>query len=378
MRQILSILSEYRQAQLKAAGATDTRLAEVGDMFRYLDNELSFFAHSPTATGTKMEEVMTSADFSYAIMQFVQRRMEPTYTEKSFAFEPLVVMDTTPNYLPVQRMQKPSGVDDLEYVAGEKPNPRPGYVEDAVQKQFQVYDWRKQFDFSFKLLINDDLGYFNEMASDMGRAARRTLEKFVSRMIWNATGTGFLTGLGVLYSTTGRLTTARISEARMAMMQRLNARNERILCALRYIIHPTGLLDTVATIQRSTLVPELATDATNVVAGTFTPIEDPYAVGVAPNLPWMALSDPGANGIKPFILARRAGMAGPMLLRKRSDIESFTSLTGGGGAVSPILGDFQSGNVIIQVWDTWGTYVNGTTGNLWDYRGGYYSTGTAP
>ncbi len=377
MRRILSLMSQYRQAQVKHNGAPAAKLAEIDQMFRWLDDEVSFVAHKPTATGNKMEEVMTSADFTYAIATFVQRRMEPAYEQKGYNFEQFVAMDTTPNYLPVQRYQNRAGLDDLEYV-GSKGEARPGRYDDATQRQFQVYDWKKQFDFDFHALVNDDLGYFDDTASLMGRSARRTLEKFVSRMYTNATTIARLVALGALYSTTGRLTTARISAARMGFNQRTDARTEPINARLAYIVHHSGLVDTVRQIRASALVPELATNAANVIAGDFVPIEDPYIAGTAPNLPWYGFADYRQDNIKPFVLARWSGMGAPIIARRRSDIESVTSLTGSGSAVSPIMGDFQTNNVIGMVWDVWGTYIDGTDGNMYDHRGSYYSSGTAP
>lgn len=374
MRTILSMLTEIRQKQLRELNAPETRISEVADKFRWFDGLLS--GMKATDSNSQIEEVMTSADFSYAIMEFVQRLMIPGYQTKNFDFEQFVKPESTPNFLPVTRYQKRAGLDDLEWV-GEKGTARPGSVVDATKRQFQVYRWEKQFDFSMEVLINDDLGYFTDTAALMGQAARRTLEKFVSRMLWNATTIARLVGLGALYSTTGRLTTARISTARMAFNQRTDDRGEPIVSGVRYILHHNGLVDTVAQIQSSTLVPELATNAVNVVRGTFVPIEDPHLAGTAPNLPWMALADYRSNGIVPFILARRAGMPSPMLLRKKSDIESMTSLLGGGADVAPIMGDFATGNVVVKVMDVWGTYINGTEGNLFDYRGAYYSSGTA-
>lgn len=379
MRKIVNALMEYRVSQLKTAGQVD-RIGEVRDMFHVLDNSLS---HVPTGNDgsfdnpeTKLLEVMTTNDFTYALVEFVQRRMIPGYTRKRFAFEPLIRMDTTPNYLPVTRYQKRAGVDDLEYV-GEKGEARPGSVDDAVKKQYRVYKWQKQFDFSSEALINDDMGYFSSQASDMGQAARRTLEKFVSRMYTNATTIARLVALGALYSTTGRLTTQRISTARMAFAQRTDARGENIVAGLNYVVHHTGLTDTVATIQNSMLVPELATNGANVVAGTFQPIEDPYITGTAPNLPWYAFTRWQDDNIAPFVLARRDGMPAPIIARKKSDMETFASFDMSGAPVSPMMGDFATGNVMVKVMDEWGTYVDDTEGNLVDYRGAYYSAGTA-
>ena len=373
MRKLVYAMMKVREDQLSDQKASPARIAEAGDMFRFLDQELSGI--TPTSTNRRLSEVMISADFTYALEEFVQRKVFSSYQQQNFAFEPLVTMDTLPNYLPVTRYLDQAGVDDLEYV-GEKGQARPGYVSDATKRQWQVYVWEKQFDFSHQALVNDDLGWFDDVTSKMGRSARRTLEKFVSRMYTNATSIGRLVGLGALYSTTGRLTTARISSARMAFNQRTDIRAERILSPLRHIVFHTGLADTVATIQNSMLVPELATNAANVVKGTFNAIEDPYIVGTAPNLPWYAFSD--VSQIKTLVLARLAGMPGPMILRKRSDIESVTSILGGGSPADPIMGDFESGNIVLKVRDVWGTYIDGTEGSLVDYRGAYYSAGTAP
>ena len=380
MRRIVSLLKEYRRAQLSAIGAGNEKLAEVGRMFDFMDSALNGVqvneAGGFDGPESRLSEVMTSADFTYALGEFVQRQMVPAYTRKRFAFEPLVKPDTLPNFMAVTRYQKRAGVDDLEYV-GEKGEARPGSVVDATRKQYRVYKWEKQFDFSMETLINDDLGYFADQAALMGEAARRTLEKFVSRMYTNATTIARLVALGALYSTTGRLTTARISAARMAFNQRVDDRAEPIMATLKYIVIHPGLVDTAAQIQNSTLVPELATNGVNVVKGTFTTIEDPYIVGVAPNLPWYAFTDYNVDGVVPFVLARRQSVPAPMLFRKRSDMEYFGSFASAGAAAPPLMGDFASGNVVIKVHDEWGTYIDGTEGNMFDNRGCYYSSGTA-
>ena len=161
----------------------------------------------------------------------------------------------------------------------------------------------------------------------------------------------------------------------MAFGQRTDSRGEPIVADLAYIVHHRGLTDTVRTILGSQQVAELATNAVNVVS--FTPIKDPYITGTAPNLPWWAFVNNGASGIIPLVLARRAGMPGPLVVRKRSDIEAVTSMLGSGTAVDPIMGDFESGNIVLKVMDAWGTYIDGTNGNIFDSNGGYYSSGTA-
>ena len=163
----------------------------------------------------------------------------------------------------------------------------------------------------------------------------------------------------------------------MGFNVRTDACNEPLNAKLAYLVFHSGLLDTVAQIQQSVLVPELATNAANVIRNLFIPIEDPYITGTAPNLPWYAFTEPETAGIFALVLARMAGFPGPIIVRKKSDIEAVTSMLGAGRAVDPILGDFDSGNVVLKVMDVFGTYIDGTNGNIVDRRGAYYSAGTA-
>lgn len=381
MRNIISKMSRIRQEQLRTqalanpemADAYNKRIAEVDSMFREFDAGLSGISHQ--FDPSPLREVMVSADFTYAITEFVQRLALSGYKMMEFAWEPLVKPDTVPNYLPVYRYQHRGSLDDLELV-GEKERPRAGSKDDATKRTNQVWRWEKEYDFSHEALVNDDLGYFQDQATLMGDSARRTLGKYVSRFYTNATSIARLVGLGALYAQNGRLTTARVSEARMAFGQRVDARNQPIEVEAVYLVYHRGLHDTVMQILQSTQVAELATNAKNVV--NFIPIKDPYLAGTAPNLPWYMFANYQASGVIPFVLGRRSGMPGPVILRRRSDIESVTALLGPGTPVDPIMGDFETGNIVLKVSDVFGTYVNAVEGNLFDFRGAYYSSGTAP
>lgn len=382
MRQLLSILAETRCEQLKTAGQ-EARIQEVRDMYGFMDRALS----SVTLGGpdgqwwdspyTKLAEAMTSQDFTYALGEFVQRQMIPAYQAKRFNFEPLVKVDTAPNYQTITRYQDRSSLDDLEYQP-EKGPVEAGSKSDATKREMKVEVWTKEWDFSSRAIIDDDLGYFADMATQMGQSARRSLERFVSRLYNNATSIARLTGLGALYMMTGRLTSSRIATAEVAFAQRTDARGNPILATLRYLVHPSSLNATVRQIQASELVPELATNAANVVRNIFTPIEDPHIAAPGPSIPWWCFTSYTESNIVPLCIVRRAGLPAPLLVRKASDQETFASFAAGGAPISPLLGDFETGNIVVKVHDEWGAYVDGTEGNLFDFRGAFYSSGTAP
>jgi len=384
MKKILYALQETRCEQLKTSGE-EHRIQEVRDLFGFVDGALSGVGlgganhNTWDAPYTKLSEAMVTGDFTYALTEFVQRQMVPGYETRNFAFEPLVKAVTVPNYLDVTRYQDRGDMDDLEYVPP-KGEPMAGSKNDATKRQYKVEVWSKQWDWDNRAIINDDMDYFKDTGMQIGQSARRTIERFVSRMYNNVTSIGRLTTLGALYSTTGRLTHNRISTSRMAFAQRVNDNANPILGSLGYIVIPLALQDTVLTIQNSELVPELATNAVNVVAGKFETIVDPHIAVTfgSGNNPWWGFVRWQENNIVPLILARRDGMAAPLLARKKSDIESYTSFAASGAPMSPLLGDFATGNIVLKVHDEWGTYIDGTEGNLNDYRGAYYSAGTAP
>jgi len=358
-----------------APEAVNERLAEVDQSLEAIDHLIDGI--TPTSTNNDLRETMTSADFPYAITSFVSRMAIPGYEKKAFNFEPLIWNDVLTNYLPHNRYQHRGSIDDLELVV-QKGRTRPGSKDDATPRAYQVYRWEKQYDFSMEALVNDDLAYFSDQAQLMGESARRTLEKFVSRMYTNAVSIARLTGFAsVLFSQNGRLTSSRVSEARMGFNQRVDSRNQPINARLAYIVHHAGLVDTVRQILGSELVPELATNGIN-VGRNFIPIEDPYITGTAPNLPWWGFTNWRENNVRPFVLARLQGVPGPRIIRKTSNQEAISSMLGSGSALDPIYGDFDSGNIVLKVTDVFGTYTDSTEGEYFDYRGGYYSAGTAP
>ena len=101
MRKFLQLLATLRKDQLNEKGASGERLAAVDMLFREMDRQLSF--NVAPAENEQLAEVLVSADFPYAIEEFVNREMVAGYQKKNFGFEPLVYNDTLTNFLPHTR-----------------------------------------------------------------------------------------------------------------------------------------------------------------------------------------------------------------------------------------------------------------------------------
>jgi len=369
MRQVIECLMEVAIANVPE------KESEYKEAYTAIDGSISAI-RNPRAgklTLDKLSEAMTTADFPNALGEFVDRALWPAYERKVFNYQPLVFNDTVPNFLTVTRYQRQAGLDDLELVRP-KAAPKAGYIPDAAKREYRVYRWEKGFDFEMEAIVNDDLGYFTDFATLMGDAARRSVEKFVSRLYFNTTTIAGLQALGALYSTTARLSTNALMVAWHAFTQRLDARGEPIETSPVNLVIHRGLELTARQILQSQQVAENATNALNVLP-PLNIIVDPYMTGTAPKLPWYLFSNPNQSGIRPVTLVRLQGRPGPLVLQKAPDQMVFSGF-GRTGALVPGLGDFDSGNIPLKVADIWGGWADSTYAGLTDYRGAYYSSGT--
>lgn len=369
MRRIISMLMEIAQAN------NPQNHAKYSEAYPLIDASLNVLTggDNGSLTANKLSETMVAADFPYALGEFVDRALWPAYGRWEFGFQPLVWNDTTPNFMDITRYQRQQGINDLEMVR-EKARPKAGSYPRPRKLQYRVYRWEKQYDFSMEALVNDDLGYFNDMAGLMGDSARRTLERFVSRLYHNATTIAAMVALGANYSGTARLSTNALMTAWAAFNNRVDAAavpmNIRpVILVIHKALEPVALQ-----IIRSVQVAENATNALNVLP-PLQLIIDPYITGTAPNYPWWLFTTPNTGGIRTITLARMQGRPGPLVLQKAPDTMTFSGFNRT-GALVPGIGDFDTGNIMLKVADIWGGWDDATYAGLTDYRGAYYSSGT--
>ena len=83
MRRFLGLLADIRKDRLAQQGATAERLGEVDSLFGYMNRQLDGVKQG--VGGERLSETLTSADFQYAIMEFVQREMIPGYQTSGFS-----------------------------------------------------------------------------------------------------------------------------------------------------------------------------------------------------------------------------------------------------------------------------------------------------
>lgn len=373
MRRILEMFQEI------AIAANPAKEAQYSEAYPLIDQSIATArdvngAGRGSLNAVQLSEAMTTADFPFVLGEFIDRALWPVYQRFVFPFQPLVFNDITPNFLKITRYQRQAGVDDLELVRP-KTKVGAGSIDDGFKREYRVYRWEKAFDFEMEAIVNDDLGYFRDMAGIMGEAARRTIEKFVSRMYFNTTTIAGLVAAGANFSSTAKLTNAALMTAWAAFNARVDARGEPISVRPLYLVVHKQLEPTALQILASPFEPDTPNYASNVLP-RLELIVDPYLTGAAPDLPWLLFAPSNENGIRTLTLARLQGRPGPVVLQKAPDQMSFSGF-GRTGALLPGLGDFETGNIKLKVADVWGAWDDSVFVGVTDEKGIYFSDGTA-
>lgn len=370
MRRIVKMVMEMAQEHNKADNAVVTQLTEA---YQFIDNAIGDVdgRHVPAS----LVEALVVGDFPTYFARTLSRRVYDRYAYRRGDWRDYCFMDQVPDYTTADRFR--FSEFDLTYPKTyEKAEALPDFLTES-RVQISVDDYSKQVDFSRRILVNDDLGAFDNIANKLGDSCRRFEDWFVSAFYDNALTQGALVVLGALYSGTGRLTTANLSIAWNAFVQRVDALGNPLNIRPRYLVIPPILRLTASQILQSEFIAELATNGINVLRGALEIKEDPYIGYVSPNIPWYLMADP--NDVAGVTVARMTGMEDVRLYALAPD-KIPMSPAGQLGAADWRLGSFISGDIEIQAETTIGgrNDAAGTLVGVTDANGIYYSSGTTP
>jgi hypothetical protein len=328
-------------------------LQELRTNWRQMDNE-------------ELSETLTSAHFAGYFGDVISRMFYNDYKYAGGEWTNYVFQDKAPNGSQVKRlrMTEPEGLT----LRGEKENHKDTFIRPSY-KQYGWEEWSRKIDFSWRTILDDDLGKIQETATRFVGVAARSLNAFVSNLYDNAVTQGGLVALGANYAGTGRLTLPNLAIGINGMKQRADALGNPIDVGTIRLVIPQ-----VLEVQASAIFENLLTyggpggnNMNRFVANYWI---DPYIAFVGANVPWYLVADP--MNIPAITLCRLQGWDGPVVVRKTSD---QTAVYGNAPAAF-MLGDFNTGNIEYAVIDTFGGDDDATYAGVTDFQGIYYSSGT--
>ena len=366
MRAILNTIMEFALQDTQ----DNAKQSNIRELYSFYDNVVS---DRVSPTPARLQEALVTGHFPLYFARTISAVVRERYQYQEGQWRDYTYPDQVPDYRIGERYR--FSEFDLPVRRRDKEEARSGYVFEA-HTQVQVDDYAKQIDFSRRILINDDMGAFNDIAQKMGDSTRRFLDIYVSALYDNALAQAALVGLGVNYAGTGRLTTANLMIGWNAFTQRVDARGNPLVMVPTYLVIPPILKLTADMILQSEKIAELATNGINPLRNGLQVKIDPYIAFTVPNVPWYLFAAPRAAATVPVV--RLQGATEDFRLFAKAPDKAPMSTSLGIGSPDWRDGSFLTGDIELEVETTIGARVDApaTFVGIEDANGIYYSSGT--
>lgn len=200
---------------------------------------------------------------------------------------------------------------------------------------------------SFRAIMNDDLNAFDTIPNRLGKGGRRTIEKFVTDLFFDANGvdaTFFSSGNGNRLTNNPDLAIDSLGTAIGQLLGLTDADGEPILVEGVTLVYPPALHVTVQNMLNMLTVDVTAVGGVsgqtvrvnNWIVRNLTAVMNPYIPIIstsAPNTPWALFANPNV-GRPAGEIGFLAGYDQPRLFQKGGNTVAI------GGGVDQMMGDF--------------------------------------
>lgn len=317
----------------------------------------------------EFKEVLTTAHFVSYFADAISRAFYADYEYDVGSWVNYTYADEVPDFRDVSRMRMSEPGTLMK--RREKQRAASTYVTDT-EINYGVEEYARQFDVSWRAIVNDDLGKIRETPTRMFNSAKRWIDSWVSALYDNATTQAALVALGAVYAGTGRLTALNLAIGLNAMMQRTDAQGNQMNINRVHLVIPKILQVQAADILQDLL--SYGGAGGNVLSQFIAGVHvDPY-IYINPlfpaNVPWYLFADP--SEVPTVTVARMVGWPGPITYMKSSDIQMISGSAPGAFT----MGSFATGDIEFGVEDVVGGWDDASYVGVTDMRGIYYSAGT--
>lgn len=358
MAEFLQLMENW--AAYEPVNARKFTEAQVEQVLDLISNKARHPSHLHTYL---LREAITTTDFPALFGYVIERELLARYGVAVADWKSYFKIRTLPNFNQVQR-HKVIGNDNRLPLVGEKNE----YLVSPVSSYYYYYHLHKygrQFDISWESIINDEMGAFEDVPERMANACIRTEAFNATSTYADAAGPNValfgapiwdIDGQGVINLNNLPLTILNLEATLAAMTAQVDVNGEPISVMGKHLVVPPALEYTARQIltsgtkmwvsQAGVAVPA-PYPMTNVIPQLGLQLHvDPYLpvvdVSGNANTTWYVFADPSQGAAMEFGYLR--GHETPEICMKASDKVSV-----GGGAISPMEGDFVSDNIFYRV-----------------------------
>lgn len=364
MKSLFEMLSGYMHEDFKADAISgeelDTRVNALKEMY------------SPSvinASPAQFKEVLTTAHFSNYFSDALSRMFYQDYAVREMSWREYTFADSAPTFREVDRlrMSRPGTL----YKRREKAEAKATEVKDS-QISYGVEQYARQFDISWRVILEDDLGKIREVPRDMARAAVEFENQFVTALFDNATTQAALVALGAQFAGNGALTHENLADAITQMNTRVDPDGYPLSVGSITLVVPPDLALQAAVIMGSTQASGTTDNDVNVIPRFLRGfIVNDQITTTADAKPWYLFADPATVPTVPVV--RLQGYEMPFVYMRASNIDMVM----GSAPPAMLMGSYETGDIEYTVEDFIGGWDDDTYVGVADYRGIFYSSGTA-
>lgn len=298
-----------------------------------------------------LEEAMTTSDFPYLFGDILDRQILAAYREWPATWANYTKRGRVRDFRTVKRFSVYGADQVLGAVVGQKGVYPYEEINENAPYSYSVAKYGRKIRFAWETMINDDLDALKDMPERLGRAARRSEEKFVTQLFVDTSGphASFYT-VGNVNKVTGNpvLSIAALQTAMQVLAAIKDENSEPIVIDTVELVVPPALEITALNILNALQV-ELAEaggtsnqklTATNWMKGRVRLSVNPYIPIVAStangSTSWFLFANPN-NGRPAMELGFLIGHEEPEIFMKTPN-----QVPVGGGSEDAMNGDFET------------------------------------
>lgn len=297
-----------------------------------------------------LREAMTTSDFPYLFGDILDRQVLAAYREYPTTWQNYIKRGRVRDFRTVKRFSVYGADQVLGAVVGQKGVYPYEEINENTPYSYAVAKYGRKIRFAWETMINDDLDALKDMPERLGRAARRSEEKFATQLFVDASGphaSFYTSGNGNIVTGNPALSVAGLQTALEKLSQQTDENGEPIVIDTVELVYPPALEVTVQNVLNAITIEATEKGGTaarkltiqNWMKTTFRPNKNPYIPIVAStangHTSWFLFANPD-NGRPAAEMGFLIGHEEPEVFMKAPN-----QLRVGGGA-DAMDGDFET------------------------------------
>ena len=190
-----------------------------------------------------LQEAMTTSDFPYLFGDILDRQVLTAYREAPSTYQNFVHISTVRDFRAVKRFSV-YGADTVLSEVKEKQEYPIGKIDENAPYTYAVKKYGRKLGFSWETMVNDDLEALQDGPVRLGRAARRSEQRFVTTLYVDASGPHaslYTAGNKNIVTSNPALTIQALQTAMQVLSKQVDENGEPIVIDMIELVVPPAL-----------------------------------------------------------------------------------------------------------------------------------------